>query len=118
MEIYSFEKKVGKKITKYDSDFVMNKILHTENKTHIACMHLKAGGIVGLHEAIVPQLLLVVQGEATVTGKDNQSKQVYEGDAVFWEKGELHKTVSKHGMMAIVIEGESLNPGLYMPVDS
>ncbi|GEM_PF-5986239 len=43
MQIYQFKKEVGKKITKFDSNFVMSRIMQTEKVTHIGCIHLEKG---------------------------------------------------------------------------
>ncbi|PAV29677.1 cupin [Virgibacillus profundi] len=114
MEIYHFKKEAGKKITQFNSNFVMSKIINTDSAVHIGCMYLEANGIIGYHQAVVPQLLLILEGEGTVRGKNSKTEHVKKGDAVFWKKGEWHETVSEHGLTAIVIEGEELNPAMYM----
>jgi len=63
MKIYQFKKESGKKITKFDSDFVMSRITQTEKAVHIGCVHLDENGLIGYHQAVVSQLLLVVKGE-------------------------------------------------------
>lgn len=113
LEIFTFGKKVGQVINHFDSTFIMTKILNTKAEVRINCMHLAEGGIIGYHKAVVPQLLLVVQGEGCVRGISGESV-VTTGDAVFWEKGEGHETISETGMMAIVIEAETLEPAVFM----
>jgi hypothetical protein len=66
MEIYQFKKETGKKITKFNSDFVMSRITQTQKPAHIGCTHLDENGIIGYHQAVVPQLLLIVSGEGWV----------------------------------------------------
>jgi hypothetical protein len=66
MEIYQFKKETGKKITKFNSDFIMSRITQTQKPAHIGCMHLDENGIIGYHQAVVPQLLLIVSGEGWV----------------------------------------------------
>lgn len=51
-----------------------------------------------------------------VCGEEKITYNVSKGDAVFWDQGEWHETVSKGGLTAIVIEGKELKPSLYMPV--
>ncbi|GGF35975.1 hypothetical protein GCM10010954_38740 [Halobacillus andaensis] len=41
MEIYQFNKQKGKKITKFDSNFIMNRITQTQKSAHIGVMHLE-----------------------------------------------------------------------------
>lgn len=112
MEIYQFSKEVGKRISQFDSDFIMSHILQTENPAHIGCMHLERQGKIGYHKAIVSQLLLIIGGEGEVCGDDKVFLHVKKGDAVFWEKGEFHETFSEERLTAIVIEGEDLKPSM------
>lgn len=44
-------------------DFIMSRIVQTNKVTNIVCMHLDRNGVVGFHQAVVPQLLLIVNGE-------------------------------------------------------
>ncbi|WJE17175.1 cupin [Halobacillus sp. ACCC02827] len=110
MEIYQFNKENGKKITKFDSNFIMNRITHTQKSAHIGVMHLEKNGIIGYHQAVVPQLLLIVKGEGIVKGKEDSSITVKSGNAVYWEKDEWHETKTEDGLTAIVIESEELDP--------
>ncbi|MFC0186807.1 cupin [Fictibacillus aquaticus] len=116
MEIYRFDKKAGKKITHFESDFIMSRIMMTSKPAHIGCMHLEENGVIGYHDAVVPQLLLIVEGEGWVCGEDEERVHVQTGDAVFWTKGEGHETTTKKGLTAIVIESEELNPSNFMPL--
>ncbi len=47
MELYRFDKETGKRITKFNSDFVMSRIIQTEKNAHVGCMHLEANGVIG-----------------------------------------------------------------------
>ncbi|TQR20514.1 cupin [Psychrobacillus vulpis] len=116
MELYKFNKDSGKKISKFNSDFIMSRVIQTDKVTHIGCMHLDENGIVGYHQAIVPQLLLIMSGEGYVRGKKEEFIKVQTGDAVFWEKDEWHETKTSDGLTAIVIESEELNPSFFMPL--
>jgi len=63
----------------------------------------------------VDQLFLVVEGEGWVRGKDDSKPvPISAGQAAFWEAGEGHESGSEEGMVAMVIEGEKLNPESYM----
>lgn len=114
MEFYTFDKEVGKNITHFNSNFIMSKIIKTDKLTHIGCMHLDANGIIGFHQAVVPQLLLVVNGEGWVRDDKNLRVKIKTGDAVFWIKGEGHETSTETGLTAIVIESEELAPAEFM----
>ncbi|MFC3746505.1 cupin [Paenibacillus sp. GCM10012306] len=114
MEIYSFSKETGKRITKLDSDFMMSRIIQTESAAHIGCMFLEGNGIVGYHQAVIPQLLLIMAGEGLVRGETDEYVKVQAGDAVFWQKEEWHETKTSTGLTALIIESETLNPAVYM----
>lgn len=116
MKIYQFKKEAGKKIKKFDSDFVMSRIAQTDKAAHIGCMHLDENGIIGYHQAFVPQLLLIVSGEGWVRGETNEYIKVHSGEAVFWDRDEWHETKTNKGLTAIVIEGEELTISSLIPL--
>ncbi|MCU5377369.1 cupin [Bacillus cereus] len=114
MKIFDFSEKVGKKISAFQSNFIMSKILNHQGNVHIGAMHLRENGIIGYHEAVVSQLLLIVDGEGYVCGADKEKVKVKAGQAVFWEKSEFHETSTEKGLMAIVIESEELEQSILM----
>lgn len=116
MKIFDFSEKVGNHISVFHSNFTMSKIVKHQEDIHIGCMHLQPKGIIGYHEAVVSQLLLIVQGEGLVCGADKKKKKVQPGQAVLWNKGEFHKTSTETGLMAIVIESENLENNIRMPI--
>ncbi|MCL1701552.1 AraC family ligand binding domain-containing protein [Lysinibacillus sp. Bpr_S20] len=116
MKLYKFSKENGKKITQFKSNFIMSRIINTEVPANIGCMHLEENGIIGYHQAVVPQLLLILEGEGFVRNEQEQYFQVQPGDAVFWEKDEWHETKTDKGLTGIVIESEQLNPAAFMPL--
>lgn len=115
MKIYRFAKDSGKKITQYNSDFVMSRVIRTESGVHIGAMYLEKDGIIGYHQATTPQLLLIISGEGYVRGESEEYIMVEPGDAVFWVKGEWHETKTDTGLTAIVVESENLAPSSFMP---
>jgi quercetin dioxygenase-like cupin family protein len=114
MEFYDFSKDKGMKITKFDSDFVMSRIVRTSTATHIGVMYLEPNGLIGYHQATMPQLLLILSGEGDVRGETDEYLKVQPGMAVFWNKDEWHETKTDEGLTALVIESEELNPSLFM----
>lgn len=110
MELFKFDKSNGKQISKFNSDFIMSRITQTTKAAHIGCIHLEENGIVGYHQAVSPQLLLIVSGEGLVRGEKEEYVEVEAGDAVFWNKDEWHETKTNTGLMAFVIESEELLP--------
>ncbi|MTH54099.1 cupin [Bacillus mangrovi] len=105
MNLFRFDKKTGKKISRFNSDFIMSRVIQTEKAAHIGCYH----------QAVAPQLLLIMVGEGYVRGKEEEYVKVKAGDAVFFEKDEWHETKTIDGLTAIVIESEELTPSTYMP---
>jgi quercetin dioxygenase-like cupin family protein len=114
MEFYRFDPESGKQITKFDSNFVMSRIIQTSGNAHIGCMHIPANGVVGYHRAVSPQLMLIMSGEGRVRSGNNDYVEVKAGEAVFWETGEWHETIATTGLTAIVIESDELTPSAYM----
>lgn len=116
MKIFNFSEKVGKHLSVFQSNFIMSKIVNYQGNVHIGAMHLQANGIIGYHEAVVSQLLLIVDGEGYVCGTNKEKVKINAGQAVFWEKGELHETSTENGLTAIVIEAENLEQAILMPI--
>ncbi|WP_186579623.1 cupin [Aquibacillus kalidii] len=114
MEIYRFDKDSGVPVSKFNSNFTMARIMQTNKSAHIGCMYLEERGIIGYHQAVIPQLLLIMNGEGYVRGQQENYVKVQSGDAVFWNKGEWHETKTDNGLTAIVIESEALNPSSFM----
>jgi hypothetical protein len=114
MQFFHFGKEFGKHIDKFDSNFVMSRIVLTEKTAHIGCMHIEEDGIIGYHQAVVPQLLLIVSGNGFVRGESEEFISIKAGEAVFWAKDEFHETRTDSGLTAIVIESEVLNPSSFM----
>jgi len=116
MRIYRFDAEVGRRIDAFDSiNFVMAKVVHLASEARVSCAYLGPDGKIGHHQAVVPQLLLVVQGEGWVRGAAADRIPVAVGHAVYWEQDEWHETTADTGLMAIVIESEALNPADFMP---
>lgn len=113
MRVFNYSRSAGKEITKFGSQFVMSRITQTESSVHIGAMYLDKEGLIGFHQAVTPQLLLIVSGEGLVRGEENELVKVKEGDAVFWNKDEWHETTTEKGLTAIAIEGE-LDPDLFL----
>ncbi|WP_366296239.1 cupin domain-containing protein [Paenibacillus sp. AN1007] len=116
MEFYRFDQEVGMQITKFDSNFVMSRLIQTSKDAHIGCMHLPANGVVGYHQAVSPQLMIIMSGEGQVRSGNGNEVRVKAGEAVFWAKEEWHETKTAAGLTAIVIESDELTPAVHMPV--
>jgi hypothetical protein len=59
MKIFRFDSQVGKNIDRYNSSgFVIAGILHVLDEAAINCAYLSSGGVIGYHQATIPQLFL------------------------------------------------------------
>lgn len=83
MKIFRFGRETGKSVTHFDSNFIMARIALAEKPTHIGCMYLESQGVIGVHRATVPQLLLIVAGQGRVRGDTPDVLPVGVGDAIF-----------------------------------
>ncbi len=75
-------------------------------ESHLIAVALRPGGVIGRHPAAARQLLVLLSGDATVSGGDGSPVGLDPGQAAVWERGELHETRTEHGLTALVLEGE------------
>ncbi len=73
---------------------------------HLVAVTLAPGGTIGRHPAVGRQLLVVLSGEAEVSGADAVVRRIRAGEAAVWEPGETHETRSPGGMSALLVEGD------------
>jgi quercetin dioxygenase-like cupin family protein len=117
MKIFRFDRGVGKSIDAYNSSgFVISRILHLFDEAVINCAFLEAKGTIGYHQAAIPQLFLVVQGEGWVRDESSERVSVKTGVTVFWEKGEWHASGTETDMTVIIIEGVNLDISRLTPL--
>jgi quercetin dioxygenase-like cupin family protein len=112
MEILKYGKEMVQEISNYNSiSSYYSKLMKTGSPTNIGFIFIEKGGIVGYHNAPVPQLFLVIEGEGWVEGEDKQRIMVKSGEGVFWNKGEGHISGSETGLTALVLQSDDLiNP--------
>ncbi|KOO49091.1 cupin domain-containing protein [Viridibacillus arvi] len=104
MQIFNISKR---QMNVFDSDFQLSHICQTSTATNISLMTLEENGVIGNHQTVTNQLLIVLNGTGNVVGKEG-GKTVGPGDVVFWDKGEWHETTSECGMQVMVIESDEL----------
>jgi quercetin dioxygenase-like cupin family protein len=69
-------------------------------------------GVLGLHPAPKPQLMIVIDGEGRVGGEDPASINIRPGVAIRWNAGEQHETRADHaGLVLLILEAEDPNLG-------
>jgi quercetin dioxygenase-like cupin family protein len=105
MKIYRFNRETGKGIDRYNSSgFTLTRVAHLLEETMTQCAYLDPGGLIGYHQATVPQLFLVVQGEGWVRGQAPERTRIQAGQGAYWEEGEWHEAGTETGMTAIIFE--------------
>jgi quercetin dioxygenase-like cupin family protein len=102
-------------IGRFGSRFSMTHILRIDSGVQAGWAQLPPGGLIGRHRAAGNQLLLVVAGQARVSGDDDAPRTVCAGEGAYWTQGEEHETSSKDGMMAFVLEGPGVDPANFLP---
>lgn len=75
---------------------------------HVVVATLSPGGRIGRHPAVVDQCLVVVEGDAEVSGEDGIPHVIRPGSAALWAVGESHETRSETGLTALIVEGDGL----------
>jgi hypothetical protein len=116
MKIFRFDSQVGKNIDRYHSSgFVLARVLQLFDEAAVNCAYLRSGGHIGYHQATIPQLFLVVQGDGWVRGESLPKTSIKAGQAAFWEKEEWHESGTETGMVAVIIEGVNFDPAKLMP---
>ena len=73
---------------------------------HLVTLRLAPGGVVGRHPAAGRQLLVVLDGDAHVSGWSEDEREIGPGRAAVWEPGEEHATRTVGGLVALVVEGD------------
>lgn len=72
MQLYQLSNENCKNITQFKSNFIMSRIINTEASASIGCMYLEENGVIGYHQAVVPLLLLIIEGESYVKNEQEQ----------------------------------------------
>jgi len=75
-----------------------------QGEAHVYCVHLGAGGEIGVHEAGFAQLFLVVEGSGWVSGSDGRRQLLAQGHGALIARGEVHAKGSALGMTAIMLQ--------------
>lgn len=110
VRVFSFAARYGRQITQFGSGGVtINGLAHLAGEGQVSFMRLGSGGVIGYHQATVPQLFAVVEGRGWVRGETPERTLVSVGQAAYWDAGEGHESGTDMGMTAIVVEGERLD---------
>jgi quercetin dioxygenase-like cupin family protein len=117
MKIFRFDPEVGKSIDHFNSSgFIISRVVQLFDEAAVSCAYLSIDGIIGYHQATVPQLFLVLQGEGWVRSETSDKTSIKAGQAAYWERGEWHESGTETGMTVIIIEGVNFDPAKLMPL--
>ena len=106
MRVVDLGSRPGRVEQRFDSAGLTVALLARAGEKHMVTMQLEPGGVVGRHPAACEQLLLVLDGDAVVSGADGACVVLTPGQAAVWSAGEEHETRSQAGMLALVVEGD------------
>jgi quercetin dioxygenase-like cupin family protein len=117
MKIYRFDRDTGRQVDRYNSSGVtLSRMIHQFEEVVIHCAYLEPHGRIGYHQATVPQLFLVIQGDGWVRGEAPERTSIQAGQAAYWEEGEGHESGTETGMTAIIIESTRFNLLEWIPL--
>ncbi|MGD6805127.1 cupin domain-containing protein [Rossellomorea vietnamensis] len=115
LKIFTYYQQDGRIIDRFDSKgAVIHPLVKSEKPFQIGCMYLERNSVLGMHEAMCPQLFIVTDGSGWVRVEGGEKIPVEKGTAVFWDTGENHESGSDTGMTAIVAEGEEFDPERFL----
>ncbi len=106
MRIFRFDPDVSLPVSRFGSRFKLGALTAPGAHASVQVVHLDAGGLVGKHEAPVPQFFAVVAGSGWVTGGEGRRRELGPGYAALWDEGEAYEAGTDGGMTAICIEGD------------
>jgi quercetin dioxygenase-like cupin family protein len=111
MRILDFEAASWHSIASFDSAAFSVAGVGKGDGIHLVTARLEPGGVIGRHPAVGRQLLVVLQGQAVVSGDCGSQAAIGPGQAALWEPGESHETSTNQGLLALLVEGElAINP--------
>jgi len=112
VRVIDFGADFAEPITAYESERSSGVSLgHGQGDVHVYAMHFGPNGIIGTHPTGFCQLFLIAQGEGWAAGADGKRVHLTAGQGVFFELGEEHAKGSDTGMVAIMVQTTSLEPG-------
>jgi hypothetical protein len=105
MQLLTFGPERAEPISEYQSHYAAAVALASgQGEAHVYCIHLKAGGEIGAHEAGCAQLFLVVAGSGWVSGPDGRRQKVGQDQGAFIARGEMHAKGTESGLTAIMVQ--------------
>jgi len=109
VRIFAFEP--TREITRFDSHgATIGGVARARGAVRVSLLQLAAGGLVGGHPATCPQLFLAVAGSGWARSGDEPRSPLAAGEAALWDADEMHETGSDHGLTAVIVEADAIEP--------
>ena len=108
-----FAPRPGRPIAAFGSEgLAFEPVARSTRWAAVSILRVAPGGRVGGHEAPVPQVARVLEGEGTTRTRDAQAP-LAPGVVVRWAQGEWHETeAGAKGLLLLVVESPEFEPPL------
>jgi len=117
MQVYDTGLNKGKHIQDFGSTGVTISTLISSRTWHVALLQIEPNGLLGAHKVATDQLMILVQGNARVSGDTGDPVDIVPGSAPFWNRGERHEVrAGSKGCLAVIVEGDKLAQSLMMTI--
>jgi quercetin dioxygenase-like cupin family protein len=111
MQRFRFAGEAAWPVGDFGSSFRLARLLRSQTgEVRVDVAFLAPGDCVGAHRAGLPQLFCVISGSGWVQGGDGSEFAISGGEAVYWASGEWHATRTDHGLTAVIVQAEALDP--------
>jgi len=109
VKIFAFEP--TRELTRFDSrGATIGGVARASGAVRVSLLQLAADAVVGAHPAASPQLFLVVAGSGWTRSGEEPRSPVAAGEAALWDVDELHESGSEHGLTAVIVEADAIEP--------
>jgi quercetin dioxygenase-like cupin family protein len=75
-----------------------------DGQSHVHWLEFEPGGQIGEHPTGFGQLFIVLEGAGWVAGSDGRRIGVGEGQAAYFERGEMHSKGTECGMKVLMVQ--------------
>jgi RimJ/RimL family protein N-acetyltransferase len=110
MRIIEFSPQMMQPITQFQSTGAASTLLAVgAGETRVHGVRFEPAGQMGSHPTGSAQLFLIVRGDGWVMGGDGRRVNVATGQGAFFERGEQHAKGSDRGMVALMVQVDTLD---------
>ena len=117
MKIFLFDLEAERDDEKFGGvKAIIARAVQLDSEAKVNAVYLQPHKRISYPQTLTQQLFLVVEGEGWVKEKPDEELAVKQGQAIFWEIGEVHESGTAIGMTAVIIEGINIDPAKLMPL--